>query len=974
MLSFQLSDAFIQKYVGKPEFANPLAAVTFYRTYSRPKDDGTYENWSDVCRRCIEGMYSIQKDYCNKHRKPWSDNKATRSAEEAFDRMFHHKWSPPGRGMWVMGTPLIHEHGIIESLNNCGFVSTKNIKHDGGYVFQWAMNALMLGIGTGFDTKGAGKIKVGTPHLNANIIVVIGDSRESWADSIRILIDSYLNSTYTVEFDYSQIRAAGSPIKRFGGTSSGPEPLIKLHQRIRSYLDRNSNETLTSQTIVDIYNAIGACVIAGNVRRSAEIAIGEIDDKDFLDLKNPQIHPERQDVAWASNNSIFAELGSAYNEIAERIIKNGEPGLNWMYNVNNYGRMNGTQDTNDKAVGFNPCQPGFATVLTPNGIRTFNDIDVGDTIWSGQQWTIVTNKQYTGFKPVQKYHTTAGQFIGTANHRVVQNGAKIEVENADTIDIATGILGDTNQLNPQDVMDGLVLGDGSVHKASNNLVYLCVGSKDYDYHYSEVSDLIVKHRPGLSNVAYEVVTTLSYTDLPHTYNRVIPNEFYYGNANKVCGFLRGLFSANGSVAAGGTRIQLKQTSLVLIRQVQEMLSALGITSYITTTKATDVVHHNGTYTSRESYALNISRDRYLFMQQIGFIQKYKTIGGEVSKNQKLSYDITKVENLGEHDVWDITVDVPEHTYWTGGLLVSNCSEQALESFELCTLADVYIDAHADIYDFHRSIKFAYLYAKTVTLLSEQITDPNTKAVMKRNRRIGLSLSGITKFIAANDINTLVKYMETGYEYVKHYDMRYSEWFGINRSNRMTTIKPGGTTGLVAATTPGIHYPHSEYYIRRIRLQENTPLVFILEAAGIKIEKDVYSDNTVVAEFPIHAGNNIESAKNVDMWRQLGLTALAQKYWSDNGVSVTVSFNPNEVKANDIAAALDIYQYQLKSVSFLPEIDGGSYRQMPYEEIAQERYNEIAAAINFNVFSTLGEYMNDSNKVADLYCSNASCAL
>ena len=99
MLSFQLDPQFVDEYRERPEPFSPLAAVTFYRTYARPKADGTYESWTDVCNRCIEGMYSIQKDYCKKHRRPWNEDKAQRSAQEAFDRMWHHKWSPPGRGL-----------------------------------------------------------------------------------------------------------------------------------------------------------------------------------------------------------------------------------------------------------------------------------------------------------------------------------------------------------------------------------------------------------------------------------------------------------------------------------------------------------------------------------------------------------------------------------------------------------------------------------------------------------------------------------------------------------------------------------------------------------------------------------------------------------------------------------------------------------------------------------------------------------
>ena len=76
-----------------------------------------------------------------------------------------------------------------------------------------------------------------------------------------------------------------------------------------------------------------------------------------------------------------------------------------------------------------------------------------------------------------------------------------------------------------------------------------------------------------------------------------------------------------------------------------------------------------------------------------------------------------------------------------------------------------------------------------------------------------------------------------------------------------------------------------------------------------------------------------------MWEQLPLAALAQRYWADNQVSCTVTFDP-ETEGDQIANALDIFQYQLKGVSFLPRLELGAYKQMPYESIDKETYYEI----------------------------------
>mgnify|MGYP003337490358 FL=1 len=155
--SFRLLDDFVGKYELKPApfgfvdaGGNSLGEITFIRTYSRVKEDGTKERWHEVCRRVIEGMYSVQKNWAKENRLPWNDNKAQKSAQEAYDRMFNLKWTPPGRGLWAFGTPMTMERRNSASLQNCAMVSTRDIdRNDPGALFAWVMDALILGIGVG---------------------------------------------------------------------------------------------------------------------------------------------------------------------------------------------------------------------------------------------------------------------------------------------------------------------------------------------------------------------------------------------------------------------------------------------------------------------------------------------------------------------------------------------------------------------------------------------------------------------------------------------------------------------------------------------------------------------------------------------------------------------------------------------------------------------------------------------------------
>jgi len=345
-------------------------------------------------------------------------------------------------------------------------------------------------------------------------------------------------------------------------------------------------------------------------------------------------------------------------------------------------------------VCVNPCQPGWGKVLTPNGIRTINDIKIGDNIWSKDGWTNIINKYSSGIKDVYKYETTAGRFFGTQEHQVLCNNKKIFVKDATGIDIIRGNRQTNIVFDCQAIMDGLVLGDGSYHKASNNLVYLIIGENDQDYFSSEIKHLITKHRPSLcsNGISYEINTTISYKEIPYTYLRKIPQRYIESDYNTKCSFLRGLYSANGSIC--DKRVTLKSASKQIIEDIQLMLSSIGIKSYYTTNLEKDVEFINGIYTCKQSYDLNISIDIDIFANNIGFIQQYKnkklqkiieSYNNKKRKDKKLTHNIIEITKISTEETFDITVDNLSHTYWTEGCNVSNCGELPLPALDSCRL-------------------------------------------------------------------------------------------------------------------------------------------------------------------------------------------------------------------------------------------------------------------------------------------------
>ena len=652
---FSLSDNFIEGYRRKraPFGFNGLGELVYMRTYSRIKDDGKNEMWWETCQRVVEGTYNMQKKWIDSHQLGWNAWQAQRSAKEMYDRMFNMKFLPPGRGLWAMGTPITEERNLYAALNNCAFVSTDNLKEDLSKPFTFLMDASMVGVGVGFDTKGAESFVVRGPKTDRGTeTYIIPDTREGWVESMARLLDSYFLGITNVDFDYSKIREEGAPIKGFGGVSSGSEPLKEVHNAVRECLDKNVGEPITITTIVDIMNLIGKCVVAGNVRRTAEIVFGDPESEEYINLKNYKKNPNREMFGWTSNNSVFAELGQDYTDIAERIKDNGEPGLAWLDNMKHYSRMkNGGDDKDHRVAGGNPCL-----------------------------------------------------------------------------------------------------------------------------------------------------------------------------------------------------------------------------------------------------------------------------------------------------------------------------EQSLESYELCCLVETFPHNHKDLDDYLTTLKYAYLYAKTVTLGKTHW--PETNRVMLRNRRIGCSVSGIAQFITHRGQGELRHWLDEGYDALQKYDKGYSDWFAVPRSIKTTSVKPSGTVSLLAGATPGLHYPESRFYIRRIRLSVNSPLIKPLEKAGYKIEPAFGSeDSTVVIDVPVDIGEGIRTVSEVPMWEQMALAAFMQRYWADNQVSCTVTFDP-KTEGKQIATALNYFQYQLKGISFLPKLELGAYKQMPYEEITEKKYKNMVNKLSFLSF----RQVKGNEAEVDKFCNNDTCEI
>lgn len=676
-LSFRLDPNFISDYVNREVRwgYGVISELVFLRSYSRTKDSrtgtswpydhknlndqayGGKERWWETCERVINGMYSIQKDHILAHNMTWDEDMAQSSAQEAYERMFEFKWTPPGRGLWAMGTYLVNGKKDSSALYNCHFVSTKNIGKDFAAPFTHLMHASMHGGGVGFDVSGAVETTIVEPK--GAIPYKIPDSSEGWVKSLELLLKAYQGGPMP-HFDYSGIRKEGELIVTFGGIAPGPEPLRKMHNQIKALLDSKIDHMIDSKTIMDIFNIIGVAVVSGNVRRSSEIGLANYELSWLWNVKD-YTQPEneyRAEWGWMSNNSLkvhdytevdFDAVVAKINDGYETWNKGaGEPGLFFIDNARNYGRMNNGPDFAD--VGIEGCNP--------------------------------------------------------------------------------------------------------------------------------------------------------------------------------------------------------------------------------------------------------------------------------------------------------------------------CGEIGLEDGESCNVAEQYLMRHSNVSDYRRTLKFIYLYCKTVTLLPTKW--PKTNEVQLRNRRIGVSLTGVAHFVDTMGYDKLKEWMDEGYHEVRRWDKIYSRWLGVRESIKVTTCKPSGSVSLLAGTTAGVHWPVAEHYVRRMMLPKDFPLLPELRRAGYAIETSVQSpESSVVIEVPLSVPG-VRPESEVSVYEKVGLVALVQKWWADNMVSNTIVYDPeNEVR--DLANALKMHASGLKSVAALPRATE-SYEQLPEQAGSQYVIDYLRSNLKDVDFSSA----YDGDTIIDDAVKNQGC--
>lgn len=910
--------------------------------------------------------------------------------QRMYDAIINMRVMPSMRAIMTAGAAL--ERDQVAGFN-CAYMAI-----DDPRCFDESMYILMCGCGVGFSVERQfikNLPEVAEDFHDSTTVIHVEDSRIGWAQSLRQLI-SLLYAGHVPSWDISQLRLAGVPLRTFGGRASGPEPLVELFQFCITIFRKAAGRRLNSRECHDIMCKIGDIVVSGGVRRSALLSLSNLSDQRMALAKSGQWWETEPQRALANNSVAYTEkpeIGLFMKEWVNLYeSKSGERGIFNRSAATRKARKYGRRHWEGIEFGGNPCQPAFAPVLTPGGISGIGDIKIGDTLWSEDGWVTVTNKQKTGVKPVYRYRTTAGVFYGTAEHRIVEDGVKTQVQNAEGIDILKGPIVYTNMgiyRNIQAVVDGLVVGDGSYHPTSFDQVYLLIGQDDQDYFTSEIKPMIVGPHAVQYGKAFKIKTTISMDELDLMPYRVIPERYVKADMFTVANFLRGLYSANGSVVMAGNvfRVTLKTTSSTIVEQVQTMLSSLGISSFYTTNKPSRIAWANGTYTSRISYDVNITGgfgDRFASM--IGFLQEYKNKKlenaiagmGRQCRQSKTCYEIRDTELLGEMEVFDITVSGDHHTYWSGGHNVSNCVEITLRPNQFCNLTEVVIREDDTPETLTEKVEIATILGTFQSMLTDF---RYLRSIWKKNvdeeRLLGVSLTGImdNRLMAGlNNPETLASVLDELRLVAVNTNKEWARMLGIPQSVAVTTGKPSGTVSQLVDAASGIHRRFARHYIRTVRNDKLDPLSAFLVEKGVPHETDVSKASNWVFSFPVRSpANACVVEPTTTAIEQLEHYLLYVEHWAEHNISVTIYVREHEWL--EVGAWVYKHFDDINGVSFLPYSEH-IYKQAPYQEITEEEYERLAAefpAIDFNDYKT-DEYEDNTQGSHMLACVGNACEI
>jgi hypothetical protein len=879
---------------------------------------------------------------------------------------------------------------------NCAFVA---INHP--HTFDEICYILMCGTGVGFSVEKqyTSMLPVVAPKMYATpTTIVVEDSKIGWATAFRELL-ALLWTGKVPKWDLSRLRPAGARLVTFGGRSSGPAPLDELFKFAVALFKGAVGRKFTTLECHDLVCMIGCIVVTGGVRRSALISLSDMEDMRMRDCKSGEWWNGTGWRRLANNSAVYSEkppIGVFMEEwIALYKSKSGERGIfNHAANVKqvlkNGRRKIQYSDKRDIHFGTNPCSEiilrpkefcvaGDTPLITGTGLKNIKDcVGVDTNIWNGNKWSKV-KPRITGYnQELLHIEFSDGSFLDctpehnfSVKNRFQQNWRKCEAQNLLQEKYIlqlepTTITGNNYGYHQVDnsYTLGVCVGDGCIY---DNEIILDL--------YGEKVDLPVdgiryqEKTKYKSNVRYQRVkadVNIKQLQDLKTNNEAL-NKLFCWNKDSVLNFVAGWADADGTQVSGGIRLYISNE--IRARKLQLLLTANGIKCSVNLMSEKGEITNFGPR-SDDMWYLQITKCNEIPCHRLDttnghepkFKGKYQTVRA-----------ITKLEGL--HTTY--CFDEPENHK---GLFANVLTYQ-------CNLSEVVIRSDDTYETVARKVEYAAILGTIQSTLTDfsYISD-EWKDNCEEERLLGVSMTGIMDhpFFSGQDkdwLKTSVATIKlpdaltTLKQIVIDTNVKWSQILGIAPSVAVTCVKPSGTVSQLVNAASGIHPRYSRYYIRRVRADKKDPVSKLMRDAGVPVEDDITSpEKTDIFSFPMLSPETAILRDEISALDQLKLAAIYQKSWCEHKPSITIYVRENEWL--DVGAYVYKTFDDMSGVSFLP-YDTGTYRQAPYEEITEEKYREVLAAMPKNIdWSKITKYETEdqTTNMKELACVAGVCEL
>lgn len=956
---------------------------------------------------------------------------------KAFGLVHHGAIMPSMRGLQFGGTAV--ERNNIRQYN-CSFHNIDRVA-----AFSETLYLLLCGTGVGYSVQ--------RHHVNQLpkvskplefMYYVIHDSIEGWGMALNALMEAYLLRKPAPQFDFFQIRDEGVLLKTTGGRAPGPAKLKKMLELVQSKLDVAVGRKLKPIEVHDIQCMVADCVRAGGIREAALIALFDRDDTEMLRSKTGEWwidHPYR---GRANNSAILPRDEVTYDEFKHiyGILKasgSGEPGFYW---------------TNNKfGWGANPCFTGDAKLLTSNGYETMQSLwEAGGRLSYDQvnndpklRLSIVNRN---GIVPATQVYKTSdgadiwevelqtGQTIrATSNHTfIMQDGSRKQLkdllvnESLPLANIPNGTqIGEYHD--PEyALLAGWVIGDGSVSRVGHShRAYIRMWNTDIkDVGQTlNAARIVLNHKHSLSSkqsmnieppsgspqkgfnyvratMQSMVLGRMLASDgiLPYGHKHKVPNSIWGGDKDTISAFLKGLFSADGSVqcneSKGSISIRLWQTSEALLKDIQILLSQLNIKSTVLQrTKGYKQLMNDGrggvkSYHKKIAYELIINglKNCKQFMVNVGFIQSRKNTTaldwfnihpGSNNSDVKMGSKIISISHVGFEPTYCLT-EPGSNEVIVNGVVVGQCVEIALRHMQFCNLSTVNQATITSVSDLMQRVKAAsFLGTLQASYTDFPFLDSKWREITEMEALIGVSYTGIADVggkLSSTDLHAAA-------EAVVRQNQQTASLIGINPAARTTTGKPEGSSSAALATSSGLHARKGSAdrtYLRRVRLKDGTPLVsFLMDNVPGLMEKSERDDNMIIA-IPQKAPDgaimyHTETAMDTfNRAMQYNVNWVAPGHISGdnrNNMSCTIDVRDNEwdVVMPHMWENRNLYN----GLSLFP-YDGGTYVQAPFEPCDRATYDKYLAMVKPLDFTKIVETADTTEQQSQSACAGGACEI